>query len=50
MFLSSCSVRLRVPLELWQGTWGSSRVVGLLSVLLNLPWCLLSSCLGVILL
>ena len=48
VFLSICSMGLRVPLELWQGTQGSSRVRGVLRVPLNFWWGLLSSCLEAI--
>ena len=57
-FLSSCNGELRAPLEFlqcelsvplgtWQGTRDSSHVGVVLSVLLDLRWGLLLSCIGV---
>ena len=57
-FLSSCNSGLRAPLEFlqqelsvllgpWQGTRDSCHVGVILSVLLDLQWGLLLSCIGV---
>ena len=56
--LLSCNSGLRAPLEFlkrelsvplgtWHGTWDSSHVEVVLSVLLDLQWDLLLSCIGV---
>ena len=48
MCLSNCNLKLRVPLEAWQGTCVPLELGSLLRVLLDLWWDLLSSYLGAI--